>query len=184
MDQGYGATSMVQVARRAGVALKTVYLVFPTKPALLDAVIGVALVGDDRSASLRERDWFQQTLLAPADELLQLFALHTAELMERAALVLQVAEAAADTDPAIRRRRDQARQSRWADIRLVAEALARHRPGLDIEALTDVMYALAAAHNYVQLVGERGWTRERYVAWLAGSLRCSLPIVHARPGYP
>ncbi|MGI9148048.1 MAG: helix-turn-helix domain-containing protein [Chloroflexota bacterium] len=180
VDQGYGATSMAEVARRAGVALKTVYLVFPAKPALLDAVIGTALAGDDRPDSLRGRAWFHETLLASADELVQLFSLRTAELMERAALVLQVAEAAADADPVIRRRRDVARHRRWADIRLVADALARHRPGLDVEAATDVMYTLAAAHNYAQLVGERGWTRERYVAWLAGSLHCSLPIIQSQ----
>jgi AcrR family transcriptional regulator len=184
VDQGYGATTMAQVAQRAGVALKTVYLVFPAKPALLDAVIGTALAGDDRPDSLRERGWFQETLLASADELVQLFALHTAELMERAALVLLVAESAADADPVIRHRRDVARHRRWADIRLVADALARHRPGLDVEAAADVMYTLAAAHNYAQLVGERGWTRERYVAWLAGSVHCSLPIIQAAPSHP
>ena len=155
-------------------ALKTVYLLFPVKPALLDTVIGTALAGDDRPEVLRDRDWFEATLAAPADQLLDRFALHTAELMERAALLLQMAEAAADSDLAIRARRDRARTQRLADIRLVAEALAGKDLGVDIDEATDVIYALAAPQNYTQLVVQRGWTRERYAAWLSRAVRCSL----------
>ena len=162
---------MAQIADQAGVALKTVYLAFPTKLDLLDKVIDVSLAGDDRPQPLRTRDWFQETLQAPPDRLVVLFAEHTAELMARAAQVLLVAEAAADSDAAVRRRRVLARRSRRADIRLVAEALARKVPGLDVAEATDVMYTLAAAQNFAQLVLECGWSRTRYTAWLAGTVQ-------------
>ncbi len=111
---------------------------------------------------------------APPDRLLVLFAERTADLMARAAQVLLVAEAAADSDAAVRRRRALARRSRRADIRLVAEALARKVPGLDVAEATDVMYTLAAAQNYAQLVLECGWSRARYRAWLARTMRLAL----------
>jgi AcrR family transcriptional regulator len=172
--QGYGATSVAQIADQAGVALKTVYLAFPTKVDLLDKVIGVSLAGDDRPQPLRTRDWFQETLQAPPDRLLVLFAERTADLMARAAQVLLVAEAAADSDAAVRRRRAIARRSRRADIRLVAGALARKVPGLGEAEATDIMYTLAAAQNYAQLVLECGWSRARYLAWLSRTLQLVL----------
>ena len=162
------------MAQRAGVALKTVYLIFPSKVDLLDRVIGAQLAGDDHDRPLRERPWFQETLAASADSLLESFARNTALLMERAAAVLQVAEAAADTDPAVRHRRDRARHARRADIRLVAEALAGKAPEVRVGEAADVMYTLAAAANYVQLVHECGWTPQRYVDWLADTLRATL----------
>ena len=148
---GYGATSVPEVARKAGVATKTVYLAFPTKLELLNEVIGVALVGDFGPAPVRERDWFLVTVAAPPEELIDLFAQHTAELMSRAALVLQVAEAAADVDPAVRRRREQARSSRRADIRVIAAGLSRQAPQVDVLEAADLMYALAAPLNFIQL---------------------------------
>ena len=165
---------MAQIADQAGVALKTVYLAFPTKLDLLDTVIGTSLAGDDRPQPLRTRDWFHEAMQAAPDRLLVLFAERTADLMARAAQVLLVAEAAADSDAAVRRRRALARRSRRADIRLVAEALARKVPGLDVAEATDVMYTLAAAQNYAQLVLECGWSRARYRAWLARTMRLAL----------
>ena len=165
---------MAQIADQAGVALKTVYLAFPTKLDLLNKVIGASLVGDDRPQPLRTRDWFQESLQAPPDRMLVLFAERTADLMGRAAQVLLVAEAAADSDAAVRRRRALARRSRRADIRVVAEALARNVSGLDVAEATDVMYTLAAAQNYAQLVFECGWSRSRYIAWLSRTLQLVL----------
>jgi AcrR family transcriptional regulator len=161
---------MDEVARRAGVALKTVYLAVPSKLQLLGEVIGVTLAGDDLAQPIRARSWSQETLVAPAHQLLELFAANTAHLMARAARVLQMAEAAADSNPSIRRRRDEARRARRAEIRLVAEALASEAPGIEVEKAADIMYALAAPQTYVQLVDECGWTPAQYVAWLTETL--------------
>jgi AcrR family transcriptional regulator len=174
LAKGYGATALAEVAQLAGVATKTVSLTFPTKLQLLNQVIGVALAGDDLPVPLRARDWHNEMMAAPPDRVLELFADNAAKLMERAALVLQMAEAAADSDPVVRRRRDQARQLRRADIRLVAEALASKVHRLDSAETTDVMYTLAAPQNYAQLVYECGWSRERYASWLNDTLRAIL----------
>jgi AcrR family transcriptional regulator len=161
---------MDEVARRAGVALKTVYLAVPSKLQLLGEVIGVTLAGDDLAQPIRARSWFHETVVAPPHQLLELFAANTAHLMARAARVLQMAEAAADSNPGIRRRRDEARRARRAEIRLVAEALASEAPGIEVEKAADIMYALAAPQTYVQLVDECGWTPAQYVAWLTETL--------------
>jgi AcrR family transcriptional regulator len=172
--QGYGSTSVGHIARHAGVAVKTVYLDFPGKPALLDAAIGNALGGDDTPIPLRDRDWFRAVQRAPADELLDLFAAQTVAIMERAAAIMQVAEAAGDADPAVRERRDMARQARWSDMRRIAAALAEEVSDLDADEVADSFYALASTHNYLALVSERGWSADRYVSWLARGLRAAL----------
>ena len=172
--RGYAGTTVAQVALHAEVALKTVYLVFPGKPALLDAVIGTALAGDDRPLQLRDRAWFQQTTHAPADEMLDLFARYTTELMQRAAAILQMAEAAADADPAIRDQRERARRGRWADMRAVAAAIAPALTERPVDEVADILYTHASVHNYLSLVHERQWPADQYTAWLAASLRGAL----------
>lgn len=44
---GYHGTTMAAIARRAGVAVQTVYFVFHTKPLLLTATIDQAVMGDE-----------------------------------------------------------------------------------------------------------------------------------------
>src|SRR5438067_3507837 len=56
---GYAATSMAAIAGAAGVALKTVYLSFGNKPALLRAVWHRVLRGDRDDVPVAEQDWFR-----------------------------------------------------------------------------------------------------------------------------
>ena len=46
LEQGYVATTLAQIAERAGVAARTVYVRFGTKAALFMRVVDLALVGD------------------------------------------------------------------------------------------------------------------------------------------
>ena len=66
VERGYAATSVSDIAAEAGVTGRTVHLAFANKRALLDMAIGVALGGDDAPVMVRDRDWFRQTLEAPA----------------------------------------------------------------------------------------------------------------------
>ena len=50
---------MREIAEEAKVSERTVYAVFPTKVALLNEAIGVAIVGDDRPVRVAERDDFR-----------------------------------------------------------------------------------------------------------------------------
>ena len=56
--KGWAATGMRDVADAAGVAIETVYSHFASKRALLQAVIDVAVVGDEQSLAVAERDEF------------------------------------------------------------------------------------------------------------------------------
>src|ERR1700722_4494695 len=71
LRDGYARTTMTAVARAAGVVEKTVYLVFPTKAALLNEMIVTAVRGEDARRPLAERH--RAALAAPPLELLARF---------------------------------------------------------------------------------------------------------------
>src|SRR3954453_13761006 len=61
-QQGYAATTMAAIAAEAGVALKTVYVVFETKSGVLRALWHLLLRGDEAEAAVGERDWYRAVL--------------------------------------------------------------------------------------------------------------------------
>lgn len=65
LDQGYGATTLDQVAGRAGVAVQTVYFHFGNKATLLKEALDVAAVGDDKPVALLDRPWLQEVTAEP-----------------------------------------------------------------------------------------------------------------------
>src|SRR3954470_1180212 len=63
--QGYTATTMAAIAAEAGVALKTVYVVFETKSGLLHALWHMLLRGDQDDIPVGERRWYRDVLDEP-----------------------------------------------------------------------------------------------------------------------
>src|SRR6476659_9462750 len=55
LDQGYGATTLDQVAARAGVAVQTVYFHYGNKATLLKEALDVAAVGADQPVARIDR---------------------------------------------------------------------------------------------------------------------------------
>jgi AcrR family transcriptional regulator len=50
LENGYSATAISEVARKAGVSLETIYAVFGTKRELLSQLIEFAMAGDEEQA--------------------------------------------------------------------------------------------------------------------------------------
>ncbi len=177
LSNGYAGTTMSAIARAAGVGDRTVYLAFPTKPALLGEIIKVAVRGDDQDAPLAARDAWQGVLTAHGDEILARFAEAVEAILARTAPVLAVAEAAAASDPLIAAQRDQGHRNMRSDYRKVADSLARAgalAEGITRRHAADTIYALAGHDIYLRLVHECDWTRARYAAWLCETLSATL----------
>lgn len=172
LADGYSATTIRAVAREAGVAEPTVYLVFTNKPALLDAVIDAALGG---ATGATWRNQLEAALTRPSEELLSEFAKATAGVMERTARILAVAGAAATTDPDLAESRSRGHAAMRAQLERVAaqlhahEALVVSRP--DAAA---TIYALASDAVYLRLTDGYGWNTRRYATWLGDVLRAAL----------
>lgn len=94
--QGYGATSLQEVADRAGVAVQTVYFVFRNKRALFKDVVDTSIAGDTEPVATMERDWFRAACAEPtAAGQLRAHVQGVRAIQERVAPVIPLIAAAA-----------------------------------------------------------------------------------------
>ena len=170
LETGYAATSMRLVAAHAGVAERTLYLNFPTKAALLNELIRVAVRGHDRDEPLVVGERFAAVIHAPPGELLREFADMVAALMSRTARLLAIGEAAATVDASLRVLRDRGHCATRADLNEVADALNRRgelTSSFTPQQAADTMFAVAGSEVlYLRLVDECGWSNDDYARLL------------------
>lgn len=177
-DRGYAATTIEAISERSDTPQATVYRLFGSKLGILKAVLDVSIAGDDQPAPLLDRPHVR-ALLADPDPRHQLagFAALVRDLMGRTAPVHRLlADAARSDDGAAQLLAEIARQ-RDEGQRRVARSLARSgalRADLRERDAADVIHALASPEVYGLLVLDRGWTPERYEAWLTTTLTAQL----------
>ena len=169
--RGYPATTMEQVAAEAGVALKTVYLAFATKSGLLRALWDLRLKGDQSEAAVAERPWYREVVEEPDPERQLRGNARNARLVkERIAGVLKILRSAAPVDPDAEALWRLIQTDFYDNQRVIVESLqARQalRPGLDVAQASDILWTLNHPDVWLLLVGERGWTPERWERWFA-----------------
>lgn len=173
LGSGFHGATMAAIAKRAGVAVQTVYFVFHTKPELISAVIDAAVLGEGPTPP-EETEWWE-AMEAEADpaEALRIFIRGAAPLFARAAPISEVLRAAALTDEEVGRTHEHHEALRYSAYRQIVEMLARRghlRNGLDIDSATDVFFTLVGDTVYFLLTTERGWSEQRVVDWLCASL--------------
>src|SRR3954465_7689168 len=99
---GYAATTMEAIAAEAGVALKTVYVVFETKSGLLRALWNHLLRGGRDTVPVAEQPWYRAVLDEPDPERQRRpTARNSREVKLRIAAVLETIRTAAPVDPDI-----------------------------------------------------------------------------------
>ena len=171
LADGYVATTLEAVAKRAQVGARTVYLRFGTKAALFKRVVDVAIVGDTAPVDVLGRDWMQAALTAPtAAERIAASAAAGRQIMERTGALFAVAQQAAAVEPLIAGFWQQGReQTRYAHAlfwtRMADDGLLD--PGLDLEWLIDTTTILDAAETYLLITRLMRWDLDTYQDWLA-----------------
>ena len=171
LADGYLATTLEAVARRAQVGARTVYVRFGTKAALFKRVIDVAIVGDTEPVDVLGRDWMQLALTAPtAAERIAASAAAGRQIVARAGALFAVAQQAAAVEPLIDGFWQEGRkQSRYAHevfwTRMAADGLLD--PAIDLTWLTDTTSILGAAETYLLITRTTGWDLDAYQDWLA-----------------
>src|SRR5713101_3204817 len=162
-QRGYEGTSMQAIAEAAGVHPQTVYLAFGTKAAVLAEAAAYIAAGDDHDGAT------ETDSSVPVRQLL-CFARHQCEIAARLGPVLTLVVATAYSEPDVAAFCEHNRRACLADARsLVArieEGGALH-PDLSPDEAADILYTLASPDSYLRLVGDRGWSYERYEQWLA-----------------
>ena len=170
-ERGYAGTSMSAVADEAGVSPESVYAHFGSKRALLGELFRRAVRGAD-PAPVPEQE-VPRRLAATSDqqEQLRLFAGDIVPRVERAAPLVAVLAAAAQSDPELARLLATLHGDRLKNLQVLVDALAVNGPlRLPAGEALETVWALTSPELYQLLVRQRGWTSSRYEEWLAGSL--------------
>src|SRR6266851_1757180 len=148
--RGYSTTSMAAIAARADVALDTVYASVGRKPELARLLIETAISGSTQAVPADERDYVQAIRAAPdAETKIQIYASAMRMIAGRLAPLLGIIQQAAAAEPEL--------TSLWREI---SERRA-----------ANIVWATNAPELYQLLVGQRGWTPERYEHFLADTWR-------------
>jgi AcrR family transcriptional regulator len=192
VERGYVASTMEEIATRAGAGPATVYRLFGSKRGLLAAVLDVAFVGDDEPVAFGDRPSVAAAL-AETDprRLLEAFAGLAGALMERSGPIQLVLRGAASVDAEAAELLDVANRQRLEGQSRIARALASRgllRGDLDEDEAADIIYTVMSPDVYRLITVERGWSADRYERWLARALCCMLldgqgrrPRRHAPP---
>lgn len=176
--QGYGATSLQEVADRAGVAVQTVYFVFRNKRTLFKDVVDTSIAGDTAPVATMDREWFRAACAEPtAAGQLRAHVRGTCEILGRVAPIMPLIETAAATDPEIAAQWAGGPDPRHTVQRTAAEALVGKpdaRPGLSVETTADLLYGLLSPQLYLIFVRDRGWSPEAFEEWARATLTSQL----------
>ena len=177
-QRGYAATTMDAVAAEAEVATDTVYASFGTKAGLLHKLLDVRIGGDEAPVALLDRAGPQQ-VRAESNQKRQIagFAADVAGIQERAVPVDDIMRSAAAVDPEIAALRSRMQGFRYENMKQFVSWLTARGPlrdGMSEEDAGAVVWTLAGPDVYRLLRRERGWSRERYVSWLADTLTRTL----------
>jgi AcrR family transcriptional regulator len=173
-DRGYGATTLADIARQAGVAEPTVRATFKTKPNLVEHLLRLAIRGSDDELQLQQRQAFQNMLAATdQDTLLDRLADLAESVHRRSWDVMEIVRGGASSDPAIAELDDERRRARHANQKTVAKRLQQlgALPAeTSVETAADLLWLYTAPETYQMLVIERRWSATRYRAWFRAAI--------------
>jgi AcrR family transcriptional regulator len=182
LEQGYVATTLAQVAQRAGLAARTVYVRFGTKAALFRRVVDRALVGDTDPVDVAHRPGMAPAMIADTLQArIEAFAAVCIGVAERAGSLFVVAAQAEGVEPEVA-------QAATADRRATVELCTefwRHAAAdglisdrLDLEALAVVTDLLVSADTIVHLRRTRDWSASAHRRLMVDTLT-TLAAPHA-----
>ena len=183
VTKGYGRTTIADVAAAAGLAPETVYAAFRNKPTLLHRAWDVIVAGDDEAVLVHERPELRAVLAEPdlAVRLTRLAAVNTTIMRRTAPLHLAVQGAAA-TDAAAAAMLVEIDRQRLESMAVHARAAAATgRLAVSERECRDVLFSTTDGSLWHNLVGQLGWSDERYAAWV-GRMWVAMLVDPAGPG--
>lgn len=166
--QGYGRTTIADVARAAGVSVETIYAAFGTKARLLHHAWDITVGGDDEDIVFHERPEVVAIRSEPdLAKRLMLHAAFAARTAQRIAPFQLMVQSAAGADPAAAEMLEEMGRQRLAGMTVMASEAAQTGQLAVTEAeCRDVIWSMTDGMLWHRLVNERGWTDERFAGWL------------------
>jgi len=168
VEKGYVATTVDQIAMRAGVSKPTVFASVGSKATVLKEVRDLAIAGDDAPVPIAERGWYKRMLSEPDPRrTLAMYARNVTAINDRYADVDHVLVAAAAAEPTLNQLWEQSEDERMRGAEHVVDNLAEKaalRCGR--QGAIDIVWTLTAPEQLRRLVRRRGWTLARFERWL------------------
>ena len=171
VERGYRATTIAEVARRAGVHVDTVYELVGRKPVLLRELIEQALSGAPQAVVAEERGYVKAMRAEPDPaRKLAIYARAIREIHGRMAplfMALRDASATEAESAQVWREISERRANNMRTLVGELKAAGGLRAGLPVDEAADIVWATNSAELYVLLTVERGWSPDHYERWLA-----------------
>jgi AcrR family transcriptional regulator len=175
---GFRQTTIAAVALRAGVSAESIYKGFGSKAALAKAVFDYVIAGDVEQVPVWQRAEAQAVRAEP--DVRRKIALYVSGLVRRV-------ERSAKVQMLIRdgRHVDDSLNPVWQKLHdeglTGMTMLGRHlldtgqlRADIDLDEVRDVLWNYIAVDHYERLVLDRGWSLDRYAAWLTHAITAAL----------
>jgi AcrR family transcriptional regulator len=187
LERGYAGTTIEAISDLSDVPPATVYRLFSSKLGILKQLLDVSITGDDEDVALLERPYVR-ALAADPDPRKQLagFAGICRGIMARTEPLYRILISAAGSDPdaaALLAEQTRIRQQGQGQIARLLAGAGALRPQLREREAEDIIHAVMSPEVYRLLVGDRGWSPERYEQWLRETLIGQLLPAPA-PGRP
>jgi AcrR family transcriptional regulator len=168
---GYTATTIADIAREAGVAVQSVYKAGQSKAELLQAVVDLAVAGDDEDVMLADRAAFA----AIGEERdprrqVQRFADVIASTQERSAPVQVAYRQAAAVDDAVAASLAAAHDRRLETYATVMATIPRRHLRRTARQSAETAWAIGSPEVFLLLRSQQGWDAPRYRRWLRATL--------------
>lgn len=173
-ERGYEATTMSDIATAAGVALDTIYDTLGTKPQLFRLLIETAISGREEPIDVLDRDYIAE-LRAEPDPVrkLVIYAAALTRIHGRLAPLYITARAAAREHREVAQAWGEMHARRAKNMPLLIEHLRESnalRADITTSEAADSVWAINSTEIYIMFRDQRGWSAQRYQAWLAKTL--------------
>jgi AcrR family transcriptional regulator len=187
LERGYAATTVAAVAAGAGVSVEAVYKTYGSKSRLVLALFHDAIAGSGPEPAEARADRISASEKDPARRL-RSFGTLVAEVTPRVAPLMLLVRTAADTDVEVAAVWEQMLAERLERMAGHARRLAEGghlRAGVDVDEARDVLWLYNAPEVYDLMVQRRGWSPERFGAWVGEAyVAALLPAAPGPAGQP
>lgn len=177
-DPGYGSTTIEEIARRADVAVETVYSRFKNKPNILSAVIGTLITGVTNADELLQTPAYQAVAACTDQrEQIKMMAALSRRRLQAVSKAHRILESAGSRDAQMALQGQL--EYRMRTQRMLIDLLLANGPlrrGLSADEAGATYSSLSSPTNYLMLTEELGWSADRFEEWLRTNLeRLLLP---------
>lgn len=177
LEKGYRATTMIEIATSAEVAVQTIYNVVGSKSAVLNLVLETTVSGTEAPRPVPEFMRERSAGLPNANAAIEALGDWFMEVHERSGEMFRMIREAAAVDPEVAAFEKEREKRRLSNYELAARMIVS-KPGaiprLDVEEAAAVLWSVGHPHVYRRLVIESTWTPTQYKTWVVKTLQGAL----------